>query len=391
MNLSILIVEDSEVVLDEIAILINSLDESKKSAAGIEKILIDKANCISLAEEFLRNASSQNRPYDLLLLDLSLPNRQGDTDNVRGGLDLISTARQLNAAKEITIVSANINLDTHITESFTRGANDFIRKPYSPVELQQKVLNAVKLLNERYLSKLRRLVDERIHLLSASIWKSTAQQFSSRIYTLIQTVVYETEELHNALQHLSEQENTGLHQSMRSNLARIETAASAAREDMAELQKSFYDPGQESGNASLSAILENLAEDLQPCVAVKCSQLMDEFPILCLRNGVQVVLKEILVGGLSENSNSTRTWFADVTVKGENGRAAVCIHDNFSPLEAEVADRINKGENILPQETSKLRDWGLSLAQQIALRGGGRLIVEPQENGNLITYLIPLA
>ena len=37
------------------------------------------------------------------------------------------------------------------------------------------------------------------------------------------------------------------------------------------------------------------------------------------------------------------------------------------------------------------RAWGLSVAQQVALRGGGRLIVEPLEGGNLITYRVTLA
>ncbi|MEP7337123.1 MAG: response regulator [Acidobacteriota bacterium] len=385
MNLSVLIVEDKEIILDDIELLIHGLDTAQRAEAGIERIEIDKANCIAAAEQFLQSAAERGSPYDLLLLDLSLPHNHDDPDNVGGGLDLIIKATRLQAARQIIIVSANVNLDTHIAESFKRGATDFIRKPYSPIELQRKILNAVRLLGERYLTKLRRLVDERIPVLSASVWKSTAHQFSSRIYDLIQAVVYESEEMRAEL-------NLGHARAepLLKHLDEIGNAIEDARTALGTLRKGFGEDESLSEEIVIEREVQKLAEDLQPCVTVSLLPASSgETRVLSVHDNVQTVLKEILVGGLSEAANSTRTWRAEVEASSNDGLAAIRIRDDFAPIDAKAAARINEGEHI-PPEGSCSRPWGLSLAQHIALRGGGRLIVEPQDAGNLITYLIPL-
>jgi hypothetical protein len=57
------------------------------------------------------------------------------------------------------------------------------------------------------------------------------------------------------------------------------------------------------------------------------------------------------------------------------------------------AQAINGGFAIGPNHgaTRFGRAWGLSVVQHVALRGGGRLIVTPQQQGSQITYVIPLA
>ncbi len=390
MNLSVLIVEDSPFILNDIAILINNLDEPQREKAGIDQVKVDKANCILTAEELFQVAANGETPYDILILDLSLPRENGDTDNVRGGLDLIIKARELEAVRKIIIVSGNFDLNSHVTESFKRGAIDFIRKPYSEKELQQKVLNTAGLLSEQYLAKLSKLVDERIPVLSASVWKSTAYQFSTCVYNLIQSVVYASEELRGEL---SRRFGPGAEKGdpLLVHLAKIDEAVVEAREDLAGLQDGFKGEENRAEEIIVEQELQKLTRDLSPCIAIRpIRSLRGETHVLSFHNNVRTVLKEILVGGLSEAANSTRTWRADAEVSGEEGMAAVLISDDFPPLAAEAAARINNGENI-PLQEAHLREWGLALAQHIALRGGGRLIVIPREAGNLITYLIPLA
>jgi CheY-like chemotaxis protein len=394
MNLSVLIVEDSHIILNHIALLINTLDEPERTKAGIDQIKVDKANCISMAEELFIEAVNKESPYDILILDLSLPKEMGGTDNVRGGLELISKARELEVVRKIMIVSGNFDLNIHVTESFRRGAMNFIRKPYSDKELQQEVLNVVGLLSEQYLSKLNKLVDERIPVLTASVWKSTAYQFSTRIYNLIQTVVYESEELRGEITRRFELD-PGKADPLLSHLANIEEVIVDAREDFARLQNGFKEEDEGDEEITIEQELQILARDLFPCVAVKPIQSSIEITrVLSFHNNVRTVLKEILVGGLSEATNSSRTWQVAVEVTCDESMASVRLRDDFPSIDASVAARINEGESILPQ-TSHFREWGLSLAQHIALRGGGRLIVAPlnglNDQGNLIIYRIPLA
>jgi hypothetical protein len=164
-----------------------------------------------------------------------------------------------------------------------------------------------------------------------------------------------------------------------------------ARKDLGELQDGFGEEENHAQEIILEQELHKLARDLSPCIAVRFIRPFEcETIALSFHNNLQTVLKEILVGGLSEASNSTKTWRADVEVNIEKGMAAVRISDDFPPLAAESAARINNGDSFSLQN-ARLREWGLALAQHIALRGGGRLIVTPSEAGNLTTYLIPLA
>ena len=70
--------------------------------------------------------------------------------------------------------------------------------------------------------------------------------------------------------------------------------------------------------------------------------------------------------------------------------AEISFLDRFSPIPTDQAEQITQGE-IIPPRDGQWRAWGLSIAQHIALRGGGRLIVEPRGDGNLITYRVTLA
>lgn len=392
MKLSVLIVEDTLHILNQLALLINSLSQQQKDEAGIESVTTDKASSISEAESFLIAASESRKPYDILMLDLSLPQHPDETDNVRGGLDLLSKAHKLQAVRKTIIVSGNFDLESHVSESFNRGAISFIRKPYPNVEVQRQLLNAVGLLNEQYQFKHRKLVDERIPVLSASIWRSANFEVRSRVYDLIQTFAYKSEEMRRELQDrfgITDAEDSLLH-----HLTEIDSAIETSREGLADLLKGLENNsnnGNEAEEFILNEELLALAESLKPCLEISfSSELTEKFVALSFQQNVQTVLKEILIGGLSEQSDSTRTWQAEIEITSDESMISVNINDDFPPLPVEVAERISKGEHFSLKGVST-RQWGLSLAQHIALRGGGRLIVIPMSNGNQITYLIPRA
>ena len=123
------------------------------------------------------------------------------------------------------------------------------------------------------------------------------------------------------------------------------------------------------------------------------------------QDNAMMVIREILVGGLiepdepdepnkpgepGEPNKKEKSWEVAVKVAVVDGMAEIHFRDNFKPLPVELAEKVTRGENIPPRD-GQWRAWGLSIVQHIALRGGGRLIVEPLEDGNLIIYRVTLA
>lgn len=391
MNLRVLIVEDNSAQLDHLALQIGRLDEKQKAEVGIGEVEVTKASDAAEARQLLQAAARAAMPYDLLLLDLALPKDQGGGEIPERGLDLLRIAREQNAAREIIIVSAFLGFEQYLASSYHGGATDFISKPYKKEELQRRVLNAGRLLREQYLSKRQKLLDTREQTLSAYAWKSMAYQFSAYFSRFIQDIVYESEALGSELSgrfglDFTADADDALIQHQRG----INDAVRGVRDKWAELQS---DDGDGDVELVVERELKKLVEEFPPCVAVKFAGPFDSTTrVISFQQSVEIILKEILVGGLSEAGDEIKTWAATVDVVVEEGMAKVNFEDSFPTIPDEAVAAINKGENIKPRQEWQ-RAWGLSIAQHIALRGGGRLIVAPREQGagNQITYLIPLA
>lgn len=80
-----------------------------------------------------------NSFYDLIILDLSLPNLDG--------LDVCRKIKEFSSIP-IIISSARSDIDDKI-ESFDRGADDYLPKPYDPKELVARIKTVIKRYNNR--------------------------------------------------------------------------------------------------------------------------------------------------------------------------------------------------------------------------------------------------
>ncbi len=76
----------------------------------------------------------RRQPYDLVLLDITLPGRSG--------LDVLEFVRQHRPACPVIIVTGTSGLDLAI-RSMTLGARDYITKPCSPNYLLHSVEHAL--------------------------------------------------------------------------------------------------------------------------------------------------------------------------------------------------------------------------------------------------------
>jgi len=78
---------------------------------------------------------------DLILLDYLMP--------VINGFDLIPVIRALPDHKETPIIIITTEgTHDHVNEAMTRGASDFIVKPFKPKELNDKVAKHIRIAQE---------------------------------------------------------------------------------------------------------------------------------------------------------------------------------------------------------------------------------------------------
>ena len=385
----ILIVEDEKPQLENIRYELETIPSKKCRELKIDRFHFDLAISGKKAEAFLESSDS---PYDILLLDMSFPFREGEASSPDNGLRLLQFARDRRAAKEIIIVSVFSDY-AHTISAFRRGAVDFLAKPYSREMLQVRVLESWKRILEKETAY---LLEERIRELDFYAEHGFARTFNARFSNLVQLMI---DSVANIEEHIHERyglsRKTGANDYLIRCLTSQRETLHRARDEWINLQSTFL-----SARSIRSEIVERLLYDIcqivQPCLSTKGLKLKIPktrgVPVLTFQDDVRAVLKEIVVGALSElpeYPNVSNRIEIDVGIS--NGQAKVRFIDDLTSMDADDIQRINTGGRVAPGQRFR-RAWGLSIMQNIALYGGGHLEVEPRNvQGNVITYLIPLA
>jgi CheY-like chemotaxis protein len=388
MKLRALIVEDDKYQAEAISYILQGTDERQMKDAGIAGFEITVVNYAADARKALEKAGRDAAPYDLLLLDLGLPENPGEDEKPEMGIELLKLAKDLEAARGIIVISVFTDLERYAM----LAATDFIGKPYGKDELQTRALNTWKVVREKHRH---RKISERDLTLYANI--GIIYRLSSCFSRLVHSAQRETEELRGELiEHFGERHTYALPEPLARRLTMIENLIQRARNEWREIQEPFQITGDTPHGLDIEEEIKRFAEELRPCIAIKLEQPADhDMRILtfndAFRNNASMIIREILTGGLSEIKEADLSILPEVIVNVEKktGMAEISFRDSFSPIPADQAEQITKGE-IIPPRDGQWRAWGLSVAQSIALRGGGRLIVEPLEDGNLISYRVTL-
>ena len=112
------------------------IDDEAEIREGLELLLSSEGYSVTSAENGESGlARLEAEPYDLLLLDVSLPDRNG--------LDLLRDIRQRDAHLPIVLITAYGSIDM-ARQAFKGGAQDYITKPWSNDELLAQVASAVE-------------------------------------------------------------------------------------------------------------------------------------------------------------------------------------------------------------------------------------------------------
>ncbi|PYT93644.1 MAG: DNA-binding response regulator [Acidobacteria bacterium] len=123
------------------------VDDESEIREGLELLLKGEGYGVASADTGESGlAKLEEHPFDLLLLDVSLPDRNG--------LDMLKEVRRRDPDLSVVLITAYGSIDM-ARAAFKNGAIDYITKPWSNDELLAQVAQAVES---------RRLRDENIHL-----------------------------------------------------------------------------------------------------------------------------------------------------------------------------------------------------------------------------------
>jgi DNA-binding NtrC family response regulator len=112
------------------------IDDEAEIREGLELLLSSEGYTVTSAETGEAGLSRlEQEPYDLLLLDVSLPDRNG--------LDLLRDIRQRDPHLPIVLITAYGSIDM-ARQAFKSGAQDYITKPWSNDELLAQVALAIE-------------------------------------------------------------------------------------------------------------------------------------------------------------------------------------------------------------------------------------------------------
>jgi len=107
----------------------------------------------------------RKKPYDLLILDIRLPGRDG--------LDILKQVRTLYPTMEVIMISGHGDMDT-VIKAMRCGAIDYLRKPFRHVDIQLAIERTRKYL---YLQKRVKQMEDRNSLISGELEKRIERNF----------------------------------------------------------------------------------------------------------------------------------------------------------------------------------------------------------------------
>jgi DNA-binding NtrC family response regulator len=135
----VLVVENNQLQAEKTGLTLKRSFMPFKDKVGIEAVHIEKAHSVSEARRLLEQTPADGRLYDLMLLDLGLPENQDEDDDPQGGLKILELASATNAIRYTIVISVFAEYDQYATQAFDLGAFDVIGKPYENERLLDSI------------------------------------------------------------------------------------------------------------------------------------------------------------------------------------------------------------------------------------------------------------
>lgn len=391
MKPTVLVVEDNKRMAEDIKQWLVTLPGSAKRYYGVDDFVVKVVYNGQDALSHLEQARSSCSPYSVVLLDLELPGREGEASHKGTGFDLLKQIIEKRGALGVVVVSQFDDYKDAI-DSFPFTSVEFIsKKTVSAAVFQDKILNYFEREGLR-------ILDERVKRLIPQVQRAVAYELGLCFSEFVQTAVDKTEAMESGFRNQWGRQVDDQTDEQVRHLIALKTAADTATVQWRRIQSALTADQTEPARSKFpvetclteiksetiaSLMLKNVELILPDTSLTSCQSFEDD---------VRLVLFELVLGALSDVPHHTKAG-GEITafVDARSPYVEVGFRDNFKTIPAADAEAINAG-HVIESSQGFSRAWGLSLAQFVAKRGGGSLLIEPRPNyGNLVTYRIPMA
>jgi hypothetical protein len=282
------------------------------------------------------------------------------------------------------------------------GANDFVAKTQpgdtDEQELQTRFMACwQRLLENESFS----LLEERIKTLIPHAEAGLAQRFTSCFSNFLQKVAHTAEDVqHYAVARFGLDFEKDSQDYLIRSLKNQSNEIKGVTRHWANLNADLIqNDGKKLTPTALVPLLNHISQRWAPSFVVKKCRYRKSYEdsgatkVLSFQNDAAIILHEIIAGTLYMLQDHGPRHELEVKIKIKDGQAAIQFIDDLGEsITPEDARVINEGLILGPNHGPERfgRAWGLSVIQHLALRGGGRLIIEPRAKGSAITYFAPL-
>jgi len=386
----VLVIEDRPEISQQVKQYIESINAGLLKDNGLHPPAVELADSVVQAEEQLEKAA--DNPFNLALLDLRIPIKSGaQNPMMQNGFRLLEHILKSGRAKGVVVIS-NYGDYTNVRKAFTGGAVDFINKPLNMTNIEPAVVNAlVRLLNQ----ETERLLNQRIFDLVAHAQLGLAHGFRQVFVTLVKGVTEAAEGIEKDVR-----ERYGLdtakdpRDSLTLHFSEHQSAITKARQDWAAIQTDLAPASSGFDLGVISHMLRDIKKKLEPALVVNRVTVTEtasyDRPVHTFEKDVEVVLNELVAGALSDRKEKLEGREIKISFITQGTRVGVVVEDDLDPINDKHAKVINSGSRIITDPNFS-RAWGLSVAQHVALRGGGEINVAIKHGKNVVTYYVPLA
>src|ERR1700690_65030 len=112
------------------------IDDEREIREALEALLTSESFEVTLAETAAEGLQQlENHPFDLMLLDVSLPDRNG--------IEMLPEIRRRDPDLSIILITAYGSIDM-ARAAFKNGAQDYITKPWSNDQLISQISTAIE-------------------------------------------------------------------------------------------------------------------------------------------------------------------------------------------------------------------------------------------------------
>jgi len=402
MEAHVLVVEDKQEWIESFERDLHNPPPLVLSKYGDLSFCVDTVQSLDEGSLRLEQAHKQQRPYDIAIVDLEIPQTTGgENPLVKHGLELIR--RIPSARTAVVVVSIHAHF-SNVRAAFVSGALDFVSKDsYSPEDLLNAVMEAwektwmscrhreSELWKDRLLMQLQQFKDE--------VADRFTTLLTSRAGRLLNAVDSVAEGLDDRFLLSEEREPDD---SIVKSLKQIRSETEQMLQRASELRQRISPRERRVKPVDAMDILRSVSDKLYPAQIFRRTRvkLPDPAPpsvmVGSFSEDVAAILEEVLFGSItaypsldkSRSGPLSSTWNeVVVSVNEKDDSVSIIIEDAASPEPLKPYDPLTAPTEELRR---RHREWGVWLAQRTAHNIGAQLTVEQGDDRKTrITLILP--